>query len=494
MFMASAANAQAFMPCRPGATVRYVNGVGAPNKLAVSDAADELATNIARFSVSCVANVSYLFNPSDGKFTDVIRESALQKASELRIALADAILNVGYVMFGLPTPLFTSTQQNELRDRIVAVMQEVSLSSYSFTVDGKTFTTGSLVNEFRDRVVIDLSQGTKVVLVGHSQGNFFANETRRAVNGVVALGLQRGLAVVNVANATLSAPSGLTITSRQDVFMGILTSLGLALPAFDDAGITSRDYWGHGFVEVYLRTDLPSGTAQANSMAGRVMGLLQRALTDTPDPEGSIIGSTSTSLFRISLTTKTAQILGTFRSASLDLTPVFDIAINPRGGTAMAISPSAVSTFDPGIRTLTRLSASNRGGNALTFNAEGELFSMSEDSVYRVDSVTGIATPLAVTLGTYRSSGDLTFDSDGVLWGTARGTTGRDTLIKIDTLRSMLTFVGTDTGFANVWGLYFSGGILFGATTNGQLITIDRSTGRGTLSANLGIGDITGLQ
>lgn len=485
-------DAISFEPCQPGATVRYVNGVAAPNEQAVAAAAELLAERINEYSVTCVARVSYLYNPSAGVFVDFIAEFALQKANEIGISLAEAIWDTGRVAFGITPEFFSEADTAELLDRIVSTMLAVSQPGFSFVIDNRVYEVEALINEFRDRVITDLNRGTRVVLVGHSQGNLFANSTKVAVEGLAEPEIYRGLAVVNIANASLSAPDNLYITSRQDVVIGRLIDLNLALPANTDAGFTFQDILGHGFVKVYLRSDLPEGVSPFESMAGRLTRLIQTALQDTPDPGGSILASTSGSLFLISLMTNAAQPVGNFSSTSFGLTPVFDIAINPRGGSSVAISPSALSTFDPALRRLTRMPESNLGGNALTFDADGRLYAMSGNGLYRVDPDTGLAT-LLMSLGEYQSSGDLTFDSDGVMFGTARGPNGNDYLLRIDPLRFEITIVG-DTGVSEIWGLYFSGGLLYGVTSNGTLLSINRVTGTADQLASLGIGDVTGLQ
>jgi hypothetical protein len=145
------------------------------------------------------------------------------------------------------------------------------------------------------------------------------------------------------------------------------------------------------------------------------------------------------------------------------------------------------------MRVLARLPQSTVGGNALAFNADGELYAMGGSSLYRVDTATGTATASPISLGTYVSSGDLTFDSDGILFGTVIGPNNQDYLIRIDLNRSTFAVVGP-TGYSELFGLCFSGGYLFGVTNNGTLITIDRATGQGQTVGSLTIGDVTGLQ
>ena len=297
---------------------------------------------------------------------------------------------------------------------------------------------------------------------------------------------------MNVANAAASAPSGLYITSFQDLVIALLG--GLAMPPNTTAGISRIDLSGHGFEEIYMSTSLPSGAAPRDSMAGKVCALVQLALNNSVEPAGSIIASTFSSLVRIDISSRTAQSLGSFTTSNMSATPVFDIALNPRGGPAAAISASTLSSLDPETRTLTVLPQSAIGGNALTFNVDGELFAMSSNKFYQIDPTTGqiIGTPLSLPFS-YTSSGDLTFDNDGNLFGTVIAPNGQDALIKIDTLRNQISVIG-NTGYSQVWGLYFSGGILYGATGNGTLISINRATGVGTFVAVLNIDGISGLQ
>jgi hypothetical protein len=482
-----------FVPCRPGATVLYINGVNQDDVQTVAFSAQMLQQNIADSAVTCVALVHYLHNPSEGLFADVLGEMAIQIASESAISISDAILQVGYVVAGRVTTLGL-TQQAAIKRRVATFIQSVSLSTYQFTVDGVIYTTAEWIARFRDRILTELGQGTKVVLVAHSQGNFFANETYRAVRDAAPDAVSQGLAVVNVANTTASPANGLGITTHQDLWIAALDLLVDVMDSnFDAAGSYTINLMGHNFVEIYMNRFLPIGTTEANSVAGRVMTLLQTALDLAQPPVGVFYGSTSHSLFDLDPATGTATILGPFTYASSALVPVWDIAVNPRGGLVYAISPNAISTFDPSMRVLARLPQSTVGGNALAFNADGELYAMGGSSLYRVDTATGTATASPISLGTYVSSGDLTFDSDGILFGTVIGPNNQDYLIRIDLNRSTFAVVGP-TGYSELFGLYFSGGYLFGVTNNGTLITIDRATGQGQTVGSLTIGDVTGLQ
>ena len=479
-----------FVPCRPGATVFYINGVDKPDEQEVSNSAAILAENIAHFSVTCVADVRYFYNPSDGLLSDVLGESATQVATELKIGFADALLQVGYAAFGHISTL-SEADIASIRQKISALIQNVSLSSYTFVIDGVTYTTADLVADFRDSVLTELGQGTKTILVGHSQGNFFANETYTAVLAAAPIAVSQGLAIVNVANAAADAPSGLWVTTSQDLAVKVIP--GAMSSNFDATGSYTYDLLGHSFDEIYMNRELPTGATESNSVAARVVALLQMALNEAQPPVGVIYGCTSYSLFTLNLATRAATVLGYFTYTNSAAVPVWDIAVNPRGGPTYAISGYAVSTVNQSSLTLLLLPQSTVGGNALGFNADAELYSMNGSSVYQVDTASGVATPLPISLGAYQSSGDLTFDSNGLMLATATGPGGVDYLIQVDVKRLTVKVVGP-TGYSALYGLYFSGGYLFGVTNSGNVISIDTATGAGKTVGQLPFGDITGLQ
>lgn len=483
--------ANSFTPCRPGAAVVYMNGVSNFNEQASIDNARRLQESIAHFGVSCVAEVQYLYNPSVLLGLTDLTESALQKATELGIGFSDALLQVGFVVLGMTSPL-PPAEQERIRTRVASLIQGITLSTVIVTEDGALTTAANLVADFRNRVLSNLSQGTKTVLVAHSQGNFFANETDVAVRAATPSSVSQGLAVVNVANPSLNAPNGLWATATEDL---VIFALGaLALPANTSAaGAYAHDPTGHGFGKVYLNRSLPLAATEAQSIAGTIMELTQQALNIAQTPVVTMLGSTSSSLFEINLATNSVSVLGNFTFTNSPVTPIWDIALNPNGGPRYALTPTGVHVFNASDLSLYRLPGSNVGGNALAFNADGELYGMGGNRLYRFDSVGGEATALPISLGSLTSSGDLAFDGEGAMFGTAYGATGIDSLVRIDLNRSTVTVVGS-TGYANVWGLYFSGGYLFGVTSDGALLNIDRLSGSAQRVRQIPLSGITGLQ
>lgn len=272
------ASAQSFTSCPGGAKVLYVNGILTANAKVAASSADLLATRIADFNISCVGDVAFHYNPSEKIARDLLQESALQKATELGISLGDAVLSTLLVWSGQPAPLFPEAVQQAVRNQIVPIIEKVSLSTYSFQVDGITKTTADVVKEIRDKVSAGLDPSAAVVLVGHSQGNFFVNEAYKAVRKIRAPSDVDRLAVVNVSNVSIEIPSNLYISSNQDWVIQALRLLRAAPEANFPVGDNAEDSLGHGIDTTYLRRDLPSNLGPRFSVAAKVMDLLQAAL------------------------------------------------------------------------------------------------------------------------------------------------------------------------------------------------------------------------
>ena len=125
--------------------------------------------------------------------------------------------------------------------------------------------------------------------------------------------------------------------------------------------------------------------------------------------------------------------------------------------------------------------------NALVAAPDGYLFGADYDGdVWRIDPSTGAGT----RIGNYgiglHSSGDLAWGPDGLLYGTVYVVwSPNNLLISVDPVTGGAIVIG-DIGFPQVYGLAVISGILYGLTDAGQLITIDRSTARGTLVGTIG--------
>jgi hypothetical protein len=106
-----------------------------------------------------------------------------------------------------------------------------------------------------------------------------------------------------------------------------------------------------------------------------------------------------------------------------------------------------------------------------------------DGSVFRIDPKTGASTLLGTLGGGLRSSGDLV---SVALHGTLATLTGAgsDVLARLDPESGSAQPIGP-VGFVGVWGLGFWQNRVFGFTEQGQFISVDPATGKGTLVRSL---------
>src|SRR5205085_8428749 len=104
----------------------------------------------------------------------------------------------------------------------------------------------------------------------------------------------------------------------------------------------------------------------------------------------------------------------------------------------------------------------------------------SDGIVFRIDPNTGATTQIG-NMGAFSSSGDLvSVDQLGTLQ-TADNGLGADRLVRLAPNSFAATPIGTDIGFAEIWGIAFWKDKVFGFTNGGEFITIDPNTGVGSL-------------
>ncbi|HEX5716065.1 MAG TPA: hypothetical protein VF179_07900 [Thermoanaerobaculia bacterium] len=123
----------------------------------------------------------------------------------------------------------------------------------------------------------ELLEGRKVVLVPHSQGNFFAN---RAYVSLTAEE-QRSTGIVSVANPDSRVADGRPYTTLTNDI--VIRPIPGALPATTSNGriFNFRDWTGHGFTESYLE---PGSNSRA-----RILGHIRNAI-DTLEPPDTNAG------------------------------------------------------------------------------------------------------------------------------------------------------------------------------------------------------------
>ena len=202
----------------------------------------------------------------------------------------------------------------------------------------------------------------------------------------------------------------------------------------------------------------------------------------------SAYAATGNALYRVALSgSGTDTKLADLAPAS----PITDLAWD--GSTLYGVTFSQLLKIDVASGAITVVGSLGVGDmNALTFDKNGNLYGAGNGGAfYTVNKATGAASNVG-PMGFF-SSGDLAFTADGTLY--AAGTLdpfGPDSLIRIDLGTGKGTAVGS-IGFNLVFGLNVQGSVLYGLTSAGQLLTINTSTGAGTLVRDTGL-PVTGLQ
>lgn len=157
--------------------------------------------------------------------------------------------------------------------------------------------------------------------------------------------------------------------------------------------------------------------------------------------------------------------------------PMFDIALDPINGNLYGIvNGYTLASISTTTGVGTAIGSTGYVINGLTFDSSGTLYGSGGVSLFTVDLGTGAATPVGNT--SFTSSGDIAFDSNGNLFMSATGQNG-DQLVSVNPSTGAGSLIG-NIGFSDVYGLNFSGSILYGFTLNGHTIDINTSNGTGT--------------
>jgi hypothetical protein len=210
---------------------------------------------------------------------------------------------------------------------------------------------------------------------------------------------------------------------------------------------------------------------------------------DGPPAETTYVyAHTASTLYRVDPDTLAISLVGNFQwpGGSDQMT---DIAID-KSGLMIGVSFDKVYRVDPSNAHATLLSASLDGTfNGLSFVPATMLGTTGDDVlvgtrgsdgvVMRIDAMTGSATQVG-NMGANQSSGDLVaVDGFGIVQTTPGMTS--DVLVTLAPNTFAATPIGTGTGFTSIWGVAYWKQKIFGFTANGEFITIDPTTGVGTL-------------
>jgi hypothetical protein len=155
------------------------------------------------------------------------------------------------------------------------------------------------------------------------------------------------------------------------------------------------------------------------------------------------------------------------------------VKINTDGCSLVKKSTRTATPIGDGLGLLYETSAlaCDSSGNLYGGTVGGDFLSINRN--------TGQAAVIGSYGSSYLASGDLAFDKNDLLYGSAiRDDEANDVLVKISTSTGTATLIGS-TGYDKVYGLFFMGDDLYGVTEDNELISIDTSTGVGTFIRDL---------
>lgn len=202
-----------------------------------------------------------------------------------------------------------------------------------------------------------------------------------------------------------------------------------------------------------------------------------------------VYAHTASTLYKVDPDTLAITMIGNFQwsNGSDSMT---DIAID-KTGLMLGVSGTSVYRIDVTTAAATRLSGGLTGQfNGLSFVPAAMIGGTGDDVlvgtrnadgiVFKINPMTGQATQIG-NMGGYSSSGDLVAVTNFGTVQTADNGFSNDRLVRLAPTTFAATAVGSDIGYADIYGVAFWKNKIFGFTSGGQFITIDPNTGVGTV-------------
>jgi hypothetical protein len=209
--------------------------------------------------------------------------------------------------------------------------------------------------------------------------------------------------------------------------------------------------------------------------------------------EHAIYANTSSALYSIDPDPPyTATLIGNFSGQIALSQGITDIAIS-LDGTMYAVGFWEVYRVDPNTAALTLLAADTLPGevfNSLTVRSDGVLIGGAGSTLYEIDPNSGARSQVGDT-GSWILAGDVVGLPDGLLYCLMSSTgieSDPTSLVTINLDPANLTEVGA-TGQGAMFGVAYDvpNDLIYGFDQGGQIVTIDPSTGAGTVVSNSGI-------
>jgi hypothetical protein len=203
-----------------------------------------------------------------------------------------------------------------------------------------------------------------------------------------------------------------------------------------------------------------------------------------------VYAHTSSQLYKVDPDTLGVMLVGNFTFAGGGSDQITDIAID-KTGLMIGISFTSVYRIDPTTAACTRLSQDLTATfNGLSFVPATEIGQTGPDIlvatrnssgiVSQINPATGAATQIG-NMGGFSSSGDLVSIAGFGTMQTADNGSAADRLVRLAPNSFAATTIGTNIGYGDIWGIAYWKDKIFGFTEAGQFITIDPTTGVGTL-------------
>lgn len=150
----------------------------------------------------------------------------------------------------------------------------------------------STVNSHVTAYTTQLTQGKKIMVVSHSQGNLYANAAyyKLASNQNIDIGAFGIAGVANPANEVAGGTppySDRYVTSKNDMVINALRALQPATLGYNDTSVPlniTNDLLGHGFLEIYTNPSYASVTSHTTAVMEVTLSGLHTNLANTNGP------------------------------------------------------------------------------------------------------------------------------------------------------------------------------------------------------------------
>ncbi|MFO0674655.1 MAG: hypothetical protein U0235_34420 [Polyangiaceae bacterium] len=194
----------------------------------------------------------------------------------------------------------------------------------------------------------------------------------------------------------------------------------------------------------------------------------------TPVGGAEVFGHSDTALYRLDPESKAVTVVGNFQGCY----DILDIALD-EDSNMYGASETALYAIDKRTATCTLLKEGSKYPNSLSFVPKGTvdanveaLVGFVDSAYYRIDTSTGVKTPIGTMGSNYRSSGDIVSVKGGGTYVTVLGSGCHDCLVEIDPRNGSIKKNFGPLGYQDVFGLTFWAGSAYGFTNGGQLFEI----------------------